>query len=68
MKISGRKHGPTPEEDLATFLANYEQHMASLKKNPHAVALGKKGGKRSTPATQSAARKNGQRGGRPEKT
>jgi len=34
-------------------------------KNKHAVALGRKGGKRSTPAKAAAARRNGQKGGDP---
>lgn len=37
-------------------------------KNPHAVALGKLGGKKSTEAKKQAARANGQKGGRPRKT
>lgn len=36
-------------------------------KNPHAVALGKLGGKKSTEAKKQAARANGQKGGRPKK-
>jgi len=35
-------------------------------KNPHAVAMGRKGGIRSTPAKAAAARRNGRRGGRPK--
>ena len=41
------------------------------KKNPHAVALGRKGGKagkgRTSPAKAAAARLNGAKGGRPKK-
>lgn len=36
-------------------------------KNPHAVALGKKGGKATTTAKSKAARKNGKLGGRPKR-
>jgi len=36
-------------------------------KNPHAVALGRKGGKRATEAQKRAARRNGKLGGRPKK-
>jgi len=36
------------------------------RKNPHAVALGKKGGQVKSPAKAEAARINGQRGGRPK--
>lgn len=36
-------------------------------KNPHAVALGRLGGKRSTEAKKIAARLNGKKGGRPRK-
>jgi hypothetical protein len=42
----------------------------SRRKNPHAVALGRKGGKvgglASTPAKRRAARANGKLGGRPK--
>lgn len=41
-----------------------------MKKNPHAVALGRRGGKvgglATTPAKQKAARENGKKGGRPK--
>jgi len=37
------------------------------KKNIHAVALGKLGGRSRTEAKQEAARRNGKRGGRPRK-
>jgi len=41
------------------------------RKNPHAVALGRRGGSAtkgiSTPAKRRAARENGKRGGRPPK-
>lgn len=37
------------------------------KKNPHAVALGRKGGKVKSDAKAKAARKNGRKGGRPRK-
>jgi hypothetical protein len=37
------------------------------KKNPNAVALGKRGGKVRSAAKADAARKNGQKGGRPKK-
>jgi len=37
-------------------------------KNPHAVALGKKGGAATSPAKQAAARRNGRKGGRPRDT
>lgn len=36
-------------------------------KNPHAVALGKLGGKSKSEAKQIASRKNGKMGGRPKK-
>jgi hypothetical protein len=36
-------------------------------KNPHAVALGRKGGKVSSPAKTKAVRENGKKGGRPKK-
>jgi hypothetical protein len=36
------------------------------RKNPHAVALGRKGGSRSTAAKRRAARANGKKGGRPK--
>jgi hypothetical protein len=35
--------------------------------NPHAQALGKLGGQAKSPAKAEAARKNGKRGGRPQK-
>jgi len=35
-------------------------------KNPHAQALGKLGGQVSTKATQTAAKENGKKGGRPK--
>lgn len=35
-------------------------------KNPHAVALGRKGGSKATDAQKSAARVNGKKGGRPK--
>jgi general stress protein YciG len=42
-----------------------------MRKNPHAVALGRKGGKASkgktSPAKAAAARENGKKGGRPRK-
>lgn len=38
-----------------------------MSKNPHAVALGKLGGSKSTDAKKEAARVNGQKGGRPKK-
>ncbi len=45
--------------------------MNTAKKNPHAVALGRKGGKagkgRTSEAKAAAARENGKRGGRPPK-
>lgn len=37
-----------------------------MKKNPHAVAMGKKGGKAKTDAKKKAARENGKKGGRPK--
>jgi hypothetical protein len=36
-------------------------------KNPHAVAMGKLGGSKKSPAKQNAARTNGKKGGRPLK-
>lgn len=36
-------------------------------KNPHAVALGKKGGAVTSKAKTEASRENGKRGGRPKK-
>lgn len=38
-----------------------------MSKNPHAVALGRKGGKAKTVAKADAARANGKKGGRPKK-
>lgn len=38
-----------------------------MAKNPHAVSLGRKGGKAKTPAKAEAARENGKKGGRPKK-
>jgi hypothetical protein len=37
-------------------------------KNPHAVALGRKGGRATSPAKTAAARQNGTKGGRPART
>lgn len=37
------------------------------KKNPHAVTLGRRGGRVSSPAKTAAARENGRKGGRPRK-
>lgn len=37
------------------------------RKNPHAVALGRRGGRVSSPAKTAAARQNAKRGGRPGK-
>ena len=37
------------------------------RKDPHAVALGRKGGKVSSPVKTAAARLNGAKGGRPRK-
>ena len=39
--------------------------MATPMKNPHAVALGRQGGRAKTPAKAAAARRNAQRAGRP---
>jgi hypothetical protein len=36
-----------------------------MKKNPHAVALGRKGGQAKSKAKALAARENGKKGGRP---
>jgi len=36
-----------------------------MKKNPHAVAMGKKGGKSTSEAKKKAAQENGKKGGRP---
>lgn len=41
--------------------------MSQPKKNPHAQALGKLGGKASSAAKAAAARANGAKGGRPKK-
>ncbi len=38
----------------------------SQRKNPHAVALGRKGGQQTSPAKRRAARANGKKGGRPK--
>lgn len=38
-----------------------------IRKNPHAVALGRLGGARASAAQAEAARKNGRLGGRPKK-
>ena len=40
---------------------------ASPCKNPHAVALGRRGGKVTSDAKAHAARENGKKGGRPKK-
>jgi len=37
-----------------------------MRKNPHAIALGRKGGKVRSPAKRRAARQNGKKGGRPK--
>lgn len=37
------------------------------KRNPHAVALGRKGGSATTDAKTQASRENGKKGGRPKK-
>jgi hypothetical protein len=37
-------------------------------KNPHAVALGRRGGAVASAAQKAAARANGKKGGRPRKT
>jgi hypothetical protein len=46
--------------------------MATKRKNPHAVALGRRGGKvggkATTAAKAAAARANGRKGGRPKQT
>ena len=39
--------------------------MATPKKDPHAVALGRRGGAAATEAQKRAARANGRKGGRP---
>ena len=38
-----------------------------MRKNPYAVALGRKGGRATTDAKADAARENGKKGGRPPK-
>jgi hypothetical protein len=38
----------------------------AMKKNPHAVALGRQGGKATSPAKRRAVRENGKKGGRPK--
>jgi hypothetical protein len=38
------------------------------RKNPAAVALGRLGGRATSPAKRRAARENGRKGGRPRKT
>ena len=40
--------------------------MTKPRKNPHAVALGRKGGKVKSDAKRLAAQRNGTRGGRPK--
>jgi len=42
--------------------------MPTKTKNPHAVALGRKGGSAATELQKAAARINGKKGGRPKKT
>lgn len=37
-----------------------------MSKNPHAVALGRKGGSTKSKAKSEAARRNGKKGGRPK--
>lgn len=41
--------------------------LESNNKNPHAVALGKLGGSKTSQAKLAAARENGRKGGRPRK-
>ena len=41
-------------------------YMSAMSKNPHAVALGRKGGKSKSPAKLAAVRANGLKGGRPK--
>jgi len=41
--------------------------MPAVRKNPHAVAMGRVGGKAKTEAKTAAARINGRKGGRPPK-
>lgn len=43
------------------------QKKVQVQKNKHAVALGKLGGARRTPAKAAASRENGKLGGRPKK-
>ncbi len=38
-----------------------------MAKNPHAVALGRKGGSATSPAKSAASKANGKKGGRPRK-
>jgi len=42
--------------------------MVVIKKDPHAVALGRKGGKATSERKSQAARENGKKGGRPKNT
>lgn len=41
--------------------------MRTPRKNPHAVAMGRKGGTSKSEAKAEAARENGKKGGRPRK-
>lgn len=41
--------------------------MAKKRKNPNAVALGRRGGKAKSDAKSASARANGAKGGRPKK-
>jgi hypothetical protein len=40
--------------------------MTNPRKNPHAVALGRRGGKAKSKAKTAAVRENGKKGGRPK--
>ena len=43
------------------------RRKSRMKKNPHAVALGRKGGKKTSDAKRIAAQRNGRKGGRKPK-
>lgn len=52
---------------FGSVLSKTIQMQRQENKNPHAVALGKLGGKRTSEAKRLAAQANGKKGGRPKK-
>ena len=53
---------------LDLMLTCENRMMVVIKKDPHAVALGRKGGKATSERKSQAARENGKKGGRPKNT